>query len=103
MDHDPISADPAGDLVRLVPAVDRLDLAEGTLLLYERQLVSLSALGATIVDLAPEPIHPEALTRALIDEFGEPASGRASDATRGVLDELVGLGVLEWLPENPPR
>ena len=43
------------DLVRLVPPVDRLDLDEGTLLLYERRLISLSVLGGAVADHTVEP------------------------------------------------
>lgn len=81
--------------VRLVPPVDRLDLDEGTLLLYERRLVSLSVLGAAVADLSTEPVTAAALTESLRAEFGDPVAGSAAAATAEVVAALVDLGVLE--------
>ncbi len=83
------------DLVRLVPPVDRLDLDEGTLLLYERRLISLSVLGGAVADHTVEPVSVAALAGLLRTEFGDPADHSASDATASVVADLLDLGVLE--------
>jgi hypothetical protein len=89
-------------IVRLVPPVDRLDLDEGTLLLYERRLISLSILGGAIADHAAAPVSLADLTALLRSEFGDPADGAASEATAEVVASLLELGVLERVPDPHP-
>lgn len=85
--------------VRHVPPVDRLDFEEGSLLLYERTLVSLSVLGAAVVRHTAEPTSVADLADRLREEFGDPVAGSVEAATASVVDALVGTGVLEPLPE----
>ncbi|HBX80622.1 MAG TPA: hypothetical protein DEG88_02045 [Propionibacteriaceae bacterium] len=84
-------------LVWHLPPVDRLDHPDGALLLYEHRLVSVSVLGAAVLDRATTPVAPTDLAAPLAAEFGEPAHGSIGDALEGVVAELVRAGVLEWL------
>nr|NLI51544.1 hypothetical protein [Propionibacterium sp.] len=90
------------DGVRLVPPVDRLDFEEGSLLLYERRLVSLSVLGAAVADLSATPTTVAALAEGLREAFGDPADGSADEATAAVVAALLALGVLEAAPTPDP-
>lgn len=80
-------------IVQRVEPVDALFRDEGGLLLYERRLVRLSALGQHIFVATAEPVTLEELAADLARTFGEP-EGDPLAATRDAVDALVVEGVL---------
>ncbi len=82
--------------LRRTPALDELAGPEGMLVLLPGQLVSLSPLGATIVDImGDDTITMDALAAALAERFGEPDTCTVAEATQSAVDSLLGQNVLE--------
>lgn len=81
--------------VHAVPVVDRLERDGRTLLLLERQVVELSPLGLAAYDAASEPLTVAELTEVLVGLFGSPPEGDPSEGVQRLVDELVGLGLLQ--------
>lgn len=80
-------------ILQRVEPVDVLARPEGTLLLYERELVRLSPLGGEIFAGAARPVPLEDLADRLAAAFGAP-EGDLLDATRVAVQQLVTMGVL---------
>lgn len=76
------------------PALDRLERDGRVLLLFERRVVELSALGLRAWELAATPLTAEVLTDALVAEFGAP-EGSAETSVQLLVCELIALGLLE--------
>ncbi|HHU40146.1 MAG TPA: hypothetical protein GXZ45_12810 [Propionibacterium sp.] len=82
--------------IRALPVVDRLERDGRTLLLLEHRVIELSPLALATYDAASEGVAGlEDLVAVLVAEFGAPPEGDASEGVRRVVDELVGLGLLE--------
>lgn len=81
--------------VRAVPVIDRLSRGDRTLLLLEHTVVELSPLALAAYDAASGGAGWDALTRTLVETFGTPPEGDAGEGVRRVVDELVGLGLVE--------
>lgn len=79
---------------RRVEPVDRLTTDEGTLLLYERELIALTPLAAEVFARCARPTTLDVLAAHLGAEFGAPDGTTLEEATRGVVAELVARGVL---------
>lgn len=79
--------------VQSVPPLDRLDRDDRSLLLYQEQLIGVGLVGATIVDLAAEPIALEDLQEAVFAELGTPP-GDATAILRHAVDDLLDSGIL---------
>ena len=81
-------------VVRALDVVDRLECDGRTLLLLEHRVVELNPLALAAYDAASEPAALDALTGTLVDRFGAPPDGDAGDLVRGVVDELLALGLV---------
>jgi hypothetical protein len=82
--------------VRAVPPTDRIDHEGEAVVLIDDQVVRLSALATTLLDLAATWRASEDLTAALVAAFGPPPDGAdPGHATALVLEQLAALGLLE--------
>ena len=88
-------------ILQRVDAVDTLFREEGALLLYARELVSLSPLGEEIYLAAGHPVAVEDLAAHLRDVFGAPDGADLLDATRAAVTDLIARGVLREAPAAP--
>lgn len=79
--------------VQRVEPVDTLFREEGSLLLYERELVRVSPIGEEIFAVTAEPMTVEGLAAHLTSLFGSP-EGDAVEATRVAVEQLLAKGVL---------
>lgn len=77
-----------------IDPVDMLAYPEGSVLLYQHRLVALSPLGAAAFDLVGTGTRADDVARGMGELFGAPADGSLLDAAIGVLESLVGEGVL---------
>ena len=87
-------------MIRARAALDRFERDGRVLLLFERQVVELSVLGLRAWELASDAVAEEALTAALVAEFGSPDAGSADAAVAGLVSELTSLGLLKPAPRT---
>ncbi|MBK8458893.1 MAG: PqqD family protein [Micropruina sp.] len=80
-------------IVTRTPPVDLLVDGDECLVLLDTIALKLSPAGSLIYHSAEQPISIDALTEALVAEFGEPA-GSARLAAEQLVAELVGHGLL---------
>lgn len=82
--------------VRAVPPTDRADHEGEAVVLIGAQVVRLSALATTVLDLAIAWLDEGDLAARLVAAHGPPPGGMdPRSATRAVLEQLVAHGLLE--------
>jgi hypothetical protein len=82
--------------VRAVPPTDRIDHEGEAVVLVGAQVVRLSALATTVLDLAATWLEEGDLAARLVATHGPPPAGAdPQTATRAVLEQLVAHGLLE--------
>lgn len=86
-------------MIRSRPPVDRVEVDQRTLLLYERQVLELSDLALFAFDAARDGIEVAALADRLVDAYGAPPEGGAIEAVGRIVADLRRIGALE--PESP--
>ncbi|QGF23876.1 hypothetical protein [Raineyella fluvialis] len=83
------------DAVVLVEPVDTLEVDDGMLVLYDRTVIRLTAIGRAVVDYCHQLRTPTNVADHLAGVFGAPPEGNLLDATLAVIDSLLGAGVLQ--------
>lgn len=83
------------DRVVRVEPVDHLAMDDGALLLYERRVLRVNELGASIFEWCEQPRAVSELASLLAEEFGSPPEADIEEATLAVVTELQERGVLK--------
>ena len=81
--------------VRARTVLDRVDHEGECVVLVGDQVVRLSALATALLDACPDWREVDWLADRLDQEFGPPPDGDSRAATRILLAELAGLGLVE--------
>ncbi|WOP17197.1 PqqD family protein [Raineyella sp. LH-20] len=80
--------------VTRVEPVDRLELDDGVLLLYDRTVIRLTDLGRAVVEMCEQPLTEAEIAERLAAEFGEPPEGGLLEATHRLVEDLLSGDVL---------